>query len=116
MTTFVSLVLISAVGIGLLMAISEAARGGHLKAAWANRAQSWRRIKRAAGTMAYLVLAIHEAAAYANPALSYGPIPRWLRIPMGASFLLWAIRRIAEDVVNSARIEVTITKETQERP
>jgi hypothetical protein len=109
-STFIGLVLVVGVLLAVLMALSEAARNGDLKAAWANRARGWRRLKRSAGTYLYLVLAIHEITSYADPSLS-SALPRWLRIPMGVAFLSWSIRRIAEDVINSATVEVTITRE-----
>lgn len=111
MSTFLGLTVAAVVLVLVLMTLSETIRKGDLKAAWANRALGWKRVKRSAGTYMYLVLAIHEITAYADPSYVSSPLPRWARIPMGVAFLSWAIRRIAADVLNSATVEVTITKE-----
>lgn len=108
MTSFVWLLVAVVAVVLVIAAISDELRGGGLKEIWANRAKAWRRIRRSAGTTAYFLLAVYGISGVVDPTNPRHSMPWWWYPISSVAFLMWGVRRVVEDVVNSSKVVISI--------
>lgn len=108
MTTFVGLSLGAVALVLAVTYLSDALRNGGARKIWTKRAEAWRRIRRSAGTCAYFVLAIHGISGVVDPDAPGLLMPWWWYTVSSVAFLMWGVRRVVEDVVNSSKVVITV--------